>query len=255
MEYERTEGGQIQAAFAERAGQLLVQYDHLRKHLPPDHQFESTLSIVLLQSILTMCHELLKKRRPKNTSKSLDALLSMADRNLDAEPSLLGLSKECILERWPSGNGVTYRNVVESIRNALSHPLPQKPGTFPTTGFTTELSGSGQLEAFVFTHSPWVNSTGSGIKPEYWPSRKQKESFQILRNKCDKWESENNYFGLELIEDKICWSVFLNGSLFIPVCRIRLDVAQLRTFTLGLSDYLSEPVRQVAPLVAPAVVA
>ena len=246
MEYERTEGGQIQAAFAERAGQLLVQYDHLRKHLPPDHQFEATLSIVLLQSILTMCHELMKNRRPKNPSKSLDALLSMAERSLATEPWLLGLSRQCILERWPSGRGVKYRDIVESIRNALSHPLPQKPGAFPRTGFTTELSGSGQVEAFVFTHSPWVNSTGSDIKPCYRPSKNEKGSGEKLRKENKKWETENNFFGLELVEEKICWSVFLNGSLFIPVCRIRLDVAQLRTFTLGLSDYLSEPIRQAA---------
>lgn len=36
MEYERTEDGGIQAAFAQRVGLLLVQYDHWCHQVPAD---------------------------------------------------------------------------------------------------------------------------------------------------------------------------------------------------------------------------
>lgn len=246
MEYERTEDGQIQAAFAQRAGQLLVQYDHLRKQLPPDQQFEATLSISLLQSMLTMCHELLKNRHPRNPSNSLEDLLSMAKRTLDAEPTLLGLTKECVVERWPSAKGVTYRDVVECIRNALSHPLPQQPGSLPRTGFTTELSSSGQVTAYVFTQSEWVESSGSRLKSVYIPKAGKDVGLEAMKKKVELWASNNRVDGIDYVLENGFWKVVLNGAQFIPVCRIRLGVAQLRVFTADLSDYLSEPVRQVS---------
>jgi hypothetical protein len=245
MEYERTEDGQIQAAFAQRAGQLLVQYDHLRKQLPPDQQFEATLSISLLQSMLTMCHELLKKRDPGKPSNSLGELLSMANRTLAAEPTLLGLTNECVLERWPSERGITYRHVVECIRNALCHPLPQQPGIFARTGFTSELSGSGQVTAYVFTQSEWVDSSGTRLKPVYVSKSGNEDSLVMMKKKVKSWASNNHVIGLDYAVENGFWTVVRNGVRFIPVCRIRLNVAQLRTFTAGISDYLSEPVRQV----------
>ena len=244
MEYERTEDGQIQADFALRAGQLLVQYDHLRHQLPSEQQFEATLTIALLQSMLTMCHELLRNRHPRNPSKSLEELLSMAKRTLDAEPTLLGLTKECVLERWPSARGVTYRDVVECIRNALSHPLPQQPGSLPRTGFTTELSGSGQVTAYVFTQSEWVESSGSRLKSVYVPKAGKDVGLEAMKKKVDLWASNNRVDGIDFVLENGFWKVVLNGTQFIPVCRIRLDVAQLRIFTTGLSDYLSEPARE-----------
>jgi hypothetical protein len=245
MEYERTEDGQIQAAFAQRAGQLLVQYDHLRKQLPPEQQFEATLAIALLQSMLTMCYELMKKYRgSKNPSNTLEGLLSMGKRTLDAEPTLLGLTKECVLERWHSEKQVSYRDVIECIRHALSHPLPQQSAGFPRTGFTTEFSGSGQVVAYVFTQSPWSNSNGSDVKPFYKPQEASKDSLEKLKKTVGEWETNNHVVGLDYVVEKGFWKVVLNGTQFIPVCRIRLDVAQLRVFTAGLSDYLSEPVRQ-----------
>jgi hypothetical protein len=245
MEYERTEDGQIQADFALRAGQLLVQYDHLRRQLPSEQHFEATLAIALLQSMLTMCHELLRNRHPRNPSKSLEELLSMAKRTLNAEPTLLGLTKECVLERWPSERGITYRDVVECIRNALSHPLPQQPGSLPRTGFTTELSGSGQVTAYVFTQSEWVESSGSRLKSVYAPKAGKDGGLEAMKNKVESWASNNRVIGVDYVLENGFWKVVLNGAQFIPVFRIRLNVAQIRTFTAGISDYLSEPVRQV----------
>jgi hypothetical protein len=63
MEYQRTDDGQIQAAFAQRVGQLLVQYDAWRSQVPSVERYESTLTIALLQSLLTTCQELLRKKR------------------------------------------------------------------------------------------------------------------------------------------------------------------------------------------------
>ena len=144
MEYERTDDGQIQAAFAQRVGQLLVQYDQWRHQVPTVEQFEATLTIALLQSLLTMCNELIRKKKEPREIRSLAWL---ADRRLDEEPPLLGLTVDCVMQRWPSKKGLTYRDIIECLRNALSHPLPQTSVGLPTTGFTTVQGASDLIES------------------------------------------------------------------------------------------------------------
>ena len=81
MEYERTENGQIQATFAGRVGQILLQYDRCKEGLPAHLQFDAALAISLLQSLLTQCQELLKKyRNPAKAPEGLEGLVSMANR-------------------------------------------------------------------------------------------------------------------------------------------------------------------------------
>jgi hypothetical protein len=244
MEYERTEDAQIQADLAGRAGQILLQYERCNEGHPPNQQYEATLAIALLQTMLTQCQELLKKyRKPGKAPLGLEELVAMANRGFDEPPPLLGLTQACILERWASEKPAVYRDLIECIRNALSHPHPQTCEGLPRTGYTTQMGSSGSIEAFVFTQSPWVGPSGE-LLPKYRPSRNDKKKQEEVVADLEKWAKNANVTNLSLVDTKDGYRPSWNGKPFVPVMRVRLDVAQLRLFVLALSDYLSEPLRQ-----------
>jgi hypothetical protein len=244
MEYERTEDAQIQADFAGRAGQVLLQYERLKSQLPLNEQYEATLAIALLQTVLTQCQELLKKyRSPGKAPQGLQELVAMANRGFHEPPPMLGLTEDCILERWPSEKPVEYRDLIECIRHALSHPLPQNSEGLPRTGYTTHNGSSGLIEAFVFTQSPWVGPSGA-LKPEFRAGKGERTKLAEAASKVNKWARGAGVANVALIETKEGYLPARDGALFVPVMRVRLDIAQLRLLLLALSDYLSEPLRQ-----------
>ena len=240
MEYERTEDGEIQAAFAQRVGQLMVQYDDWRHKVPAVAQYESTLTIALLQSLLTLCQELIRRKR---VPSELEAVIQLASRSLEERPTLLGLSTDCILQCWPTDRGLTYRTVIECLRNALSHPGLQSGTRWPKTGFTTVPGVSGLIEAYEFTQSPWVNNTGRDLMPRFFSTDAGSYPPDKLVREINQWERNNNVEGLSLERVEGRWQAVRDGEPFIPVLRLRITVGQLRVFTAGLSDYLSEPIR------------
>ena len=240
MEYERTEDGQIQAAFAARVGQLLVQYDQWRQKVPEVEQLESTLTIALLHSLLTMCQELLLKKKGDPARASLDGL---ASRSLEDDPTLLGLTKHCVVGSWPSARGLTYREVIECLRNALSHPGPQTNEGLPRTGYTSVPGPSGRVEVYEFIQSPWVNRTGTDLSPRFLSKNAGVDPPTELVKAVNLWASNHQVVGVEVEHRDGHWQPIREGNLFVPVLRLRVDVRQLRVFTAGLSDYLSEPLR------------
>ncbi len=60
MEYFRQPENQIQAGFALRWGKLLAQYIDLRNALKPEERYDATLTVCVLQALLTTCSELRK---------------------------------------------------------------------------------------------------------------------------------------------------------------------------------------------------
>ena len=243
MEYERTSDGQIQADFARRAGQLLLQYEQTSPHLPSERQFEATLCVALLQSLLTICQESLRKKRGGRAK--LGSLAAYASRSVLDEPALMGLEPDCVLASWTSKRGLTYREVFECLRNALCHPGGQGDTKYPRTGFITDKSGSGVVEAYIFTQSAWVNNQGSGLKLQFHPDKADDQTRRKLESDVHSWAKNYDVEGLtvELHEDGQL-SVTRLGQPFIPVLRLRLGASQLRTLLLNLSDYLSSPMRQ-----------
>lgn len=240
MEYERTPHGQIQEAFARRAGQLVLQYEDLARQLSPAEQFESTLAVALLQSMLVFCTELLNAKRPPGTLRHL------ASRSLLDEPAQLGLDPACIVDHWYAKRGLSYRTVFEGLRNALSHPGVQSAvANFPRTGFTTIESGSGLVEAYLFTHAPWVNRAGNGLAKRFAPATSDDKSrLELEKAVCD-WACNADVDGLTVEQNQEgLWRAHRKGAPFVPVLRLRLGVRQLRTLTLTLSEYLSVPTSQ-----------
>ena len=241
MEYERTLDGQSQAAMARRAGQLLLQYESMCQKLPVEKRFESTLAVALLQMMLTDCQELMRRgsngRHPNGSADRLDAV---ARRSIFDKPELMGLENAGVVQCWPSTRDLTYREVFECLRNALSHPCLQGGTLLPATGFSTVNVGSNNIESYVFTQSSWVNPKGTKLAVKYAPNDKDEETKELLEAAMKSWATNYSVVGLsvECIEGK--WRVVREGQLFIPVLCLRLGIQQLRTLTLTLSDYLSE---------------
>lgn len=238
MEYELTPDGQMQADFARRIGRIAEQYEHFCTTLAHHERYEATLMLALLQSLLTNCAELLK-RRPERTNP---ALSQVANRNLDENPTLLGFQRSSVIKQWPSVRPLKYRELLECMRNAMSHPCAQLRQGLPQTGYTSWQLDSGIIEGFTFTQSPWVNSTGSALKPLYSPVEGDEKKASKLHEEINKFMSNYGVPDLSVRSDgQGHLRIFYGDELFVPVLRINLDVKQLRMLTLSLSEYLAEP--------------
>jgi hypothetical protein len=230
MEYERTEDGQIQAAMALRAGRVLLQYESFCKGLPEEERFDATLAIALLQMMLTNCSELLKKK--DLDKRGMTELENLKNESILDDPAKMGLEQSCIVECWPTERGgLTYREIFQGLRNALSHPGIQKTSGLPVTGFTSIQSPMGGIDGYEFTQSSWVSPSGNLRSLDYAALCRQMNDF--ASNHC--------VVGLSVVQSKDQrWQVVREGMPFIPVLRLRLNVKQLRTLTLTLSEVLSE---------------
>lgn len=252
MEYARTPAGQIQVDFARRAGQLLLQYEQLSIGLPAEERFEATLAVALLQSMLTICQEMLRRSPKRSVRGAAGAGLSaMASRSVLDEPALLGLEADCIVETWPSTRGLTYREVFECLRNALSHPCPQGGTKYPVTGYTTVASKAGCIAVFEFVQSSWVNRNGNDLLPRFAPDKTDEEAGRKLQVEVKGWADNAAVVGLVARRNADGqWRVYRGGEQFVPVLRIRLTVQQLRTLTLTLSDLLSSSLESASAIPA-----
>lgn len=235
MEYIQTSDGQIQADFARRVGQVLLHYEAGAALEKPQDSYEATLTICLLQALLTNCMELIKH----GANNDGTGLKKIASRSLEEAPALFGLNLQCIAVQWPSDRPLRYREIFECLRNAVSHPLPQKAEGLPTTGYTTWKSPSGMIEGFQFTQSPWVNSRGSDVKNVYEVSNdKLAKLDEVMRT----WGSNYGTSGLTIRQHKPGLNRIFHGeNLFIPCLQLNISTVQLRTLTLNLSERLAEP--------------
>jgi hypothetical protein len=139
MEYFREPHNKIQAGFALHAGKLLAQYGSLARH--QHENYEATLLICTLQSLLTICKELIDatKRHRKELWSAL----------VYDVPGWLGMSRRSI-RKYTFPCELTYERFVEHMRNAVSHPTSADKTPFhPSTGYTTIPDGSGKAHPVV----------------------------------------------------------------------------------------------------------
>lgn len=139
------------AGFALHAWRLLTQYEQVTKDLSPALRYEATLTICVLQSLLTNCWELWKFLNDKKASRVLEPLreytLSMlAHPEVEVDDSLPGQPD--------------LKAVLMHVRNAVSHPRMKETDP-PTTGYTTVEDGTGYVSRLRFTDSPDLTSKGA----------------------------------------------------------------------------------------------
>lgn len=241
MEYERTPDGQIQVAFALRAGLLLRQYQELTAALPTEVRFESTLSVALLQSMLTICQELLESFGQRGRMRSGTAQIqTLAGDSVTGNQEAGLVPEHCVLEAWKSVRSLKAGELLTSLRHALSHPGDQRRSPYPRTGFTTELTGQDIITAYLFTHSPWIRPDGSDVLPRFMPRTDDEQGLRQLQRQVKVWRDDHGVEGLVIKSDASGhFTVFNGDSPFIPVLRLRLEPTHLSTLVTRLSDVLS----------------
>lgn len=144
----------VRAGVALHAGRLLDQYAGLTRDVSPSLRHEATLTICLLQSLLTNCWELYKYLGSRKHSRVLGPIYNFVD-------SLLAEEDVEVVSVFPGEvEELKPRAVIEHLRNALSHPTVRN--TEPaTTGYTSVKDGSGYIVRMRFTDSPDLNGKGN----------------------------------------------------------------------------------------------
>lgn len=224
MEYYRTIDGQIQADLARRLGIVLRQY---HQKIDSSEKYEVSLSLSILQTLLTNCVELLNKipKREKGNNPIYHSPISS---------EIWGFDKKNIISSTFKQPNLNADIVFRHIRNALSHPTSlDLNSNFKTTGYTTRVVSS-TIESIVFVSSKDLNNKGN---------HKIHESFELaerLRN-----EEGNFPDDVEITKDINGKFIFTrSGKIFHRIFEIEFAPTNLLTLAYSLSNYLSHPLKK-----------
>lgn len=214
MEYIHTNDCQIRSDIAFRLGVIIMQYEKSIE-LNDIKNYNSTLYISVLQTLLTNCLEILREIKFINEKYDFFDIESQL-----IDDNFYGIKNKSIISN-SIYDKVTLHKVLISLRNALSHPTNINiKSEFPSTGYTTVKDGSNIISEYIFVDSPDV--------------------------KNNKAKSFNNIAELEMHKRMNKSAVYDYNSLkIVPrIFKIKLDVNELRTLTLNLSTVLAQPVQE-----------
>jgi hypothetical protein len=144
--------GLAMSGFALHAERLLKQYANLTPKVDPADRYEATLTLSVLQFLLTNCWELYKHLNDKKAARELASLR-------DYISAMLLEDDVEVTKDLPKPSSRDPKAIIEHLRNALSHPVPSIVD-YPVTGYTTKEDGSSIINRIVFTDSPNVTSKG-----------------------------------------------------------------------------------------------
>lgn len=229
-EYKRDKKGIIQADLAYRLGKALENYHYIVEE--NNEKYEVTLTLSILQTLLTNCMELLSTFS-KGKSKLTPFYSQIPDD--DDVINLFNLPKESIITNNLIHGTLRVEKVLREIRNALSHPTGLNlSGKLLSTGYTTTNSNSGKIEKVIFVASPDVTNK---IKTKFCS---EDSANKIL---ADIKKNVKNPDAFELIKDwkSSRFAVIYNGDFYHRIFHIELTPKQLRNLTYAISSYLSQP--------------
>jgi hypothetical protein len=226
LEYFREPHNKIQAGFALHVGKLLAQYISTFK-LPPD-DYEATLLICVVQSLLTVCSELINA-----TKKHRSELWSAPIHDV---PPWLGISRSFVKRDTFYPCELTHGRFIEHLRNAVSHPTSsEKEPYYPSTGYTTLLDGSGIIARFLFIDSPWVDR--GKIHSRFCSLDEQR-----TRECAKTFERRYALSGLTVERNlRGRYEIRRDNELYLPVFQAELTIASLRSLAIELANYLAQP--------------
>lgn len=241
MEYQR-QFDKIQAGYALHAAKLLWQYETLTKQSgrmstdDDEPRYEGTLTVCVLQALLTQCSELMAflatQQRPKE----------FFDHDLRIKPHPWGL-REAFVTKDTFPVPLTLGRLLTHMRNAVSHPsfLEPRDSDYDPTGFTTINSVPGApIQAYRFTDSPWVKNGKRDYK-----GRLPVKTERGVRGKAKlfhkEWEVEDYLDTFRTPDGRfdLSWS----GDLYWPIFQIDLPLLQLRRMAVELANYLANKSR------------
>jgi hypothetical protein len=221
MEYFKDKDGQIYADMAYRLGKILNQYNKLSI---PEEKYEQTLCFVILQNLLTQSSEYIR------SMTAGDRKSSIFYKEIGNNP-IWGLTEKSIIQ-YTFNEKLTLQNVIDKLRNSVSHPTSLNKGNIGGTGYTTIDNKSGIIEKFSFVNSPDVNHDGD-IK-QFSSEEKINEYMERFRHQMPNDLIINNQNGKFIM--------VRNGVPFYRRSEIEMDVITLRIFTEELANYLAQPI-------------
>lgn len=145
--------GLAMSGFALHAGLLLEQYEDLTREDDPAERYEATLTLSVLQFLLTNCWELYKHLNDRRAARELASLR-------DYISAMLLEDDVEVTKDLPVPSSRDPKAIIAHLRNALSHPVPNIVD-HPVTGYTTKQDGSSIISRIVLTDSPNVTSKGN----------------------------------------------------------------------------------------------
>lgn len=229
MEYARQFDG-IQAGYALNAGKLLVQYCAQAKELPSNEQYEGTLAVCVLQSLLTQSIELLKYMESEPIQREF------FDQIVNDGPSVWGLKTSFIVEDTFPGD-LTLGRVLEHLRNAVSHPSPDKEFKYQPTGYTTTGDRSTRISAYRFTDSPWVKT---GERHYHGPLPLGTEKDAVGKIKQFHREHDVREYLEVLPQSDGTFELACRGALYWPIFEIELPLPALIDLAICLANHLAQ---------------
>lgn len=228
-EYFR-ERGQIQAGFALNAERLLTHYNDLTNGLAHESKWDVTLTVCVLQSLLTIfCESQSSKVESRNLPLFRDSLTDV--------PRRWGLSASDVQDTFPGDT--TLERVLRQMRNALSHPTvpSERNAEWPSTGFTSVPDGSGHLRRLRFTASPWVQH--GRLKTNARSTRV--EDVSRLLEDLRRYYNDGGSLSVRPRGDGRYGVVDRGGRPYVPYLVVETPLHALTDLTRSLAEYLAEP--------------
>jgi hypothetical protein len=222
MEYFRTADAQIQADFARRLGIILKQYKSLSSD---SEKYEVTLTLTVLQSLLTNCVELLNKLDKKQKTDN-----PFYETPINEER--WGIYIGNVLLNTYNTQQLNVNQVVRHVRNALSHPTKIMPfEKIQSTGYYTIQTESNIIEKICFVDSPDMNELNR--RKTYSHSK----AIELLNNSSANFPKNVE---IQIIDEKK--SAFKKEEKpFCRIFKITFSPKQLDQFAFALISYLSHP--------------
>jgi hypothetical protein len=228
-EYLEEPDGKIRADFALRVGRLFCEYERRGQATPESEQFDATMTIVLLQSLLTTCDEL---------RKSLHGSGQFPNKLVDV-PSLWGLRSDMVV-RNSFPQEITHDHVLTRMRNALSHPAyGDVKAQYPVTGFRN-LNENGKIVGFSFVNSPDVKTEGQ--VNSYANEKAGQPDLSKIQRELDKSGAGSQ---LELRQNpRGKYEIFLGENPYVRVFQIDVPLNALKKLLSELSNFLAQATRK-----------
>jgi hypothetical protein len=222
-EYYLDHQGQIYADVAYRLGVIVKQYDE-RVSKEDRKNFDSTLCITFLQSLLTIYQELFRNGNGYPISRKEKFY---SNKTSIFDDNCLDIKAEWVLRNSFIGKSDSVENLVTHLRNALSHPTAVNVNSnIIATGYFADSYQDEKITGYVFVDSPDVNKFNE-VK-----SFDNLSQFEIYFKKNGKYP-----FEFEIV----------NGRYFIlnpRICVVRLSVLEIKNLVLKLSAFLAQPIQK-----------
>ena len=222
VDYVRTDDARIQADFAQRIGSIMLQY-HSADFIPG---YEATLSLCLLQSLLTNCQEHIRSMAKGELRRSFFS------NPVSKEEPMWGLNGSRI-DTNTFCETLSYEKYLCHLRNALSHPSGSNlEGDYPATGYTSVTSPDGKISGYLLVSSPDVRSKTSGTHPTHHNT--EASALQCSQNSSVPGD-------VEIRESEKGYILYRYGTPFARVFRAILSIDCITQLVIELANHLAQP--------------